>query len=193
MKIYTKTGDQGTTSLVGGVRIDKSHARIEAYGTIDELNSALGYLLSLLPDGVDVTLLERVQHELFNIGTHLATDREQRPDAPVPPLDPSNVTQLEAAIDQMQAQLPPQAHFILPGGTPAAAWAHVCRTICRRAERRVVSLSHLAEVPSLPYNTLIGSPIIYSFWHVLSTIMPICRKKLGKTLANNNKSIIFAA
>ena len=148
MKIYTKTGDKGTTSLVGGVRIDKSHTRIEAYGTLDELSSALGYLLSLLPDGVDVALLERVQHELFNIGTHLATDREQRPDAPVPPLDPSNVTQLEAAIDQMQAQLPPQAHFILPGGAPAAAWAHVCRTICRRAERRVVSLSHLAEVPS---------------------------------------------
>ena len=125
MKIYTKTGDQGTTSLVGGVRIDKSHARIEAYGTIDELNSALGYLLSLLPDGVDIALLERVQHELFNIGTHLATDREQRPDAPVPPLDPSNVTQLEAAIDPKPILYCLEERLPQPGRTFVAPFADV--------------------------------------------------------------------
>ena len=128
MKIYTKTGDKGTTSLVGGVRIDKSHVRIEAYGTIDELNSALGYLLSLLPDGVDVALLERVQHELFNIGTHLATDREQRPNAPVPPLDPSNVT--------------PSPFYI--------AWRNACRSLGAR-------LSHHLQTCRAPRCKLVAS------------------------------------
>ena len=146
MKVYTKTGDKGTTSLVGGARIDKSHARIEAYGTIDELNSALGYLLALLPEGSHVSLLESVQHALFNVGCHLATDIEPGNETDAPCLDPPCAVQLETAIDQMQAKLPPQTHFILPGGTPAAAWAHVCRTICRRAERRVVALSHEAHV-----------------------------------------------
>ena len=113
MKVYTKTGDKGTTSLVGGARIDKSHARIEAYGTIDELNSALGYLLALLSEGSRVSLLESVQHALFNIGCHLATDIAQGNETDAPCLDPSCAMQLEPAIDQMQAKLPPQTHFIL--------------------------------------------------------------------------------
>ena len=147
MKVYTKTGDQGTTSLVGGTRIDKSHARIEAYGTIDELNSTLGYLLTL-HDGPHAHLMQRVQHALFDIGCHLATDTSQQPDAPTACLNHLNTDLLEAAIDQMQVELPHQTCFILPGGTRAAAWAHVCRTICRRAERRVVALSREVQVAS---------------------------------------------
>mgnify|MGYP000862036023 FL=1 len=146
MKIYTKTGDEGFTSLVGGTRIDKSHVRIEAYGTVDELNSSLGYLLALCPDGAHAPQIEAIQQQLFNIGCHLATDIAQGNGTDAPCLDPSCIVQLETAIDQMQEKLPPQTHFILPGGTPTAAWAHVCRTICRRAERRVVTLSHEAHV-----------------------------------------------
>ena len=136
MKIYTKTGDAGETGLFGGPRVRKDNARIEAFGTVDELNSQLGVVRSLpLPEGID-TLLRRVQCELFDMGAQLPT-----PAAAQDRISHSHVEAIEKEIDTFDAMLPPLNCFILPAGTPAAAAIHVARTVCRRAERRVVSLS----------------------------------------------------
>ena len=141
MKIYTRTGDAGTTSLVGGIRISKASARLEAYGTTDELNSHLGYLLTFPDLDEDARLtLTRVQNRLFNLGAYLATDPESNPNAAPQGLDRATVGRLEQEIDRMTARLPELRAFILPGGTAAAAQANICRTVCRRAERRVVAL-----------------------------------------------------
>lgn len=152
-KVYTKTGDNGTTSLVGGIRIGKADIRLEAYGTVDELNSHLGLLAALLPaddnnlpDSDDRRTIEQIQSILFNIGTHLATDLSQTPLYPSTRLPEGATKQLEEEIDRTLSLLPEAQGFVLPGGTPAAAQAHVCRTVCRRAERRVVALAAEAEV-----------------------------------------------
>lgn len=152
-KVYTKTGDNGTTSLVGGIRIGKADIRLEAYGTVDELNSHLGLLAALLPaddnnlpDSDDRRTIEQIQSILFNIGTHLATDLSQTPLYPSARLPEGATKQLEEEIDSTLSLLPEAQGFVLPGGTPAAAQAHVCRTVCRRAERRVVALAAEAEV-----------------------------------------------
>lgn len=152
-KVYTKTGDNGTTSLVGGIRIGKANIRLEAYGTVDELNSHLGLLAALLPaddnnlpDSDDRRTIEQIQSILFNVGTHLATDLSQTPLYPSARLPEGATKQLEEKIDRTLSLLPEAQGFVLPGGTPAAAQAHVCRTVCRRAERRVVALAAEAEV-----------------------------------------------
>ncbi len=152
-KVYTKTGDNGTTSLVGGIRIGKADIRLEAYGTVDELNSHLGLLAALLPaddnnlpDSDDRRTIEQIQSILFNVGTHLATDLSQTPLYPSARLPEGATKQLEEEIDRTLSLLPEAQGFVLPGGTPAAAQAHVCRTVCRRAERRVVALAAEAEV-----------------------------------------------
>lgn len=152
-KVYTKTGDNGTTSLVGGIRIGKADIRLEAYGTVDELNSHLGLLAALLPaddnnlpDSDDRRTIEQIQSILFNVGTHLATDLSQTPLYPSARLPEGATKQLEKEIDRTLSLLPEAQGFVLPGGTPAAAQAHVCRTVCRRAERRVVALAAEAEV-----------------------------------------------
>ncbi len=147
-RIYTKTGDKGKTSLYGGKRLSKAHIRIEAYGTVDELNSHIG-LLRVQPAMADLKAkdtLKNVQMRLFSIGSSLASDPERKP---LPPdIRDEDITELETAIDEMQAELPALKHFILPGGNQAAAIAHVCRTVCRRAERRIVALNDEAEVES---------------------------------------------
>lgn len=152
-KVYTKTGDNGTTSLVGGIRIGKADIRLEAYGTVDELNSHLGLLAALLPaddnnlpDSDDRRTIEQIQSILFNVGTHLATDLSQTPLYPSARLPEGATKQLEEKIDRTLSLLPEAQGFVLPGGTPAAAQAHVCRTVCRRAERRVIALAAEAEV-----------------------------------------------
>lgn len=152
-KVYTKTGDNGTTSLVGGIRIGKADIRLEAYGTVDEFNSHLGLLAALLPaddnnlpDSDDRRTIEQIQSILFNVGTHLATDLSQTPLYPSARLPEGATKQLEKEIDRTLSLLPEAQGFVLPGGTPAAAQAHVCRTVCRRAERRVVALAAEAEV-----------------------------------------------
>jgi len=145
MKIYTKTGDAGETGLFGGPRVRKDHARIEAFGTVDELNSELGMIRSLgVAPEADV-LLRRVQGELFDLGAQLAT-----PTAAEERIHTSHVEALEEAIDRIEATLDPLDCFILPTGTPVAAAMHVTRTVCRRAERRVVSLAAEAgaEIPA---------------------------------------------
>jgi len=142
MKIYTKTGDSGTTALFGGARVPKHHIRIESYGTLDELNSALGLLRSgSIPSDLDGFLMV-VQQDLFVLGSHLAAE-PGKAHGYLPEIESGAVGRIEQAIDAMEAQLPPLKNFILPGGHPLAAQAHLCRCICRRAERLVC---HLAEL-----------------------------------------------
>ena len=145
-KVYTRTGDNGTTSLVGGIRIRKSDARLEAYGTVDELSANLGLLAAMLPEGEERNLIIRTQNNLFNVGTHLATDQSQTPLYPSAHLPEGETELLEQAIDQMNARLPEAQGFILPGGCQAAAQSHVCRTVCRRAERRIAALAETATI-----------------------------------------------
>lgn len=140
MKIYTRTGDTGTTALFGGDRVAKSHPRIEAYGTVDETNSIIGLVRAHLGQHsgnkqLNATLA-RVQNELFVLGADLATPQSSR--ATVPRIESAHVEQLETDIDAYVADLPPLEHFILPGGVPAAATLHLARTVCRRAERLTV-------------------------------------------------------
>jgi cob(I)alamin adenosyltransferase len=151
MNIYTRTGDRGETGLFGGGRVPKDDRRVEAYGDVDELNASLGLAraIELMPR-VDEVLVP-IQRDLFAIGALLATPdpvkmREQLAKAR---LDEERVAQLEAAIDAGEAELEPLRAFILPGGTPKAAALHVARTVCRRAERRVVTLAHDVEIPEL--------------------------------------------
>ena len=146
MKIYTKTGDSGKTSLLEGTRLSKAHERIEAYGTVDELNSFIG-LLADQEAGIPYRLfLKRIQDRLFVIGANLASDPSKTAEK-VPPVKDSDIQLLETAMDEMDAQLPPLRHFILPGGHQAVSLAHVARTICRRAERGVIRLAEHEEVP----------------------------------------------
>lgn len=140
MKIYTKTGDDGTTGLLGPGRLAKDHARIEAYGTVDELNAALGLARALGPDQATDLLLGRLQDDLFALGAALA---DPDPDGRFHnAITTDHITRLEEAIDALQAELPLLHQFILPTGAPAAAQIHLARTICRRAERAVVRLTH---------------------------------------------------
>ncbi len=147
MKIYTKTGDSGDTGLFGGPRVPKDDLRIEAYGTVDELNACLGLVRSEALSGDADALLGRLQNELFVVGAELAAPQ---PHPHVPHIEATHIAALEQAIDQMEAQLPPLRQFILPGGCRAAALLHVARAVCRRAERRVVSLSRRAGEPVSP-------------------------------------------
>lgn len=139
MKIYTKTGDDGTTSLFSGGRVSKTHLRVEAYGTVDELNSILGVARAYQPSEKTDTWLAQIQRQLFNLGADLATPLDAKSDWVVR-MDANTVLWLENAIDEMTAQLPELKHFILPGGSAAAAQLHVARTVCRRAERLIVGL-----------------------------------------------------
>lgn len=135
MKIYTRTGDRGTTALFGGDRVEKNHPRIAAYGTVDEANSLLGVALAHLDaeDEASAEIIDRLQHELFVLGADLATPVGSKP--VVPRIDTNHVERLESDIDELQRDLPPLKHFVLPGGAPAAAALHHARTVCRRAER----------------------------------------------------------
>ena len=144
--MYTRTGDKGTTSLVGGVRIKKSSARLEAYGTVDELSAHLGLLAAMLSEGPEHDNIIRIQNNLFNVCTHLATDQSQTPLYPSAHLVEGETEFLEQEVDRMMQLLPERQGFILPGGTQAAAQAHVARTVCRRAERRIAALAEEAEV-----------------------------------------------
>lgn len=145
-KVYTKTGDKGTTSLVGGIRKSKSSVRIEAYGTVDELSSQLGLLAAYLDDGKEKATVERIQNTLFNVCSYLATDVTKTPVYASAKLDPAEIAFLETEIDAILAELPEKLGFVLPGGTVAAAQAHVCRAVCRRAERRIVALSEMVDI-----------------------------------------------
>jgi cob(I)alamin adenosyltransferase len=151
MKIYTRTGDEGDTALFGGGRVDKDHPRVEAYGDVDELNAALGLARSIeMMPRIDEVLVP-VQRDLFAIGALLATpDHEKMKEQLVKArIDDQRIAELERSIDSCEQELEPLRSFIIPGGTPKAAALHVARTVCRRAERRVVSLAHEVELPAL--------------------------------------------
>lgn len=148
MKIYTKTGDQGETSLFGGGRVRKNHARVEAFGAIDELNAALGVALSAGPAEPIDHWLREIQQHLFHLGSDLATPLDAKSKR-IPRIGQSQVYWLEETIDRMTEQLEPLRNFILPGGTPVAAQLHVARTVCRRAERQIVALQAASETNAL--------------------------------------------
>lgn len=151
MKIYTRTGDKGTTGLFGGGRVAKSHPRVAAYGDIDELNSTLGVVRAAAPTDLFDAELDRIQRDLFSIGGHLATPDPDKVRAALEKADlaESRIGELERLIDEADRELPPLKAFVLPGGTPKAAALHVARTVCRRAERGCVALAAEAAVPEL--------------------------------------------
>lgn len=148
MKIYTGTGDRGQTSLVGGERVSKASPRLESYGTVDELNSHLGLLIALLPDATEAVFLTRQQRALFALGGYLATDTSSSRRDVTPQVEAfaAETVAVEREIDRLTTALPALHCFVLPGGTVAAAEAHVCRTVCRRAERRVIALAESGAV-----------------------------------------------
>lgn len=164
--VYTRRGDTGTTGLVGGQRIPKSHSRLEAYGTMDELNSFVGLLLTYLTDEEDQRTVLGIQNTLFSVGCELATiDRPARH-----AVSEEEVTQLEHAIDQLDALCGGWRGFILPGGSRGAAVAHVCRTVCRRLERRVYSINDGAET----------APVLLQYINRLSDYFFLLSKKINK-------------
>ena len=147
-RIYTRTGDRGDTGLFGGGRVPKYHMRVEAYGTVDELNACIGWALTVIADATIVERLGAVQPDLFALGAHLATAPREDRNAPVlPPLPDARIAELERWIDDAEASLPELRSFVMPGGTPGAAALHVARTVCRRAERRVVELAAREAMP----------------------------------------------
>jgi cob(I)alamin adenosyltransferase len=151
MKIYTKTGDKGDTGLFGGGRVAKDHPRVEAYGDVDELNAVLGLARSIeMMPRID-EVLAPIQRDLFSLGALLATPLPDKVKQQLEKarLDDARIAELERAIDDGESELEPLEAFILPGGTPKSAALHVARTVCRRAERRVIALAHDVEVPAI--------------------------------------------
>jgi cob(I)alamin adenosyltransferase len=151
MKIYTRTGDAGETGLFGGGRVPKDHARVQAYGDVDELNSAIGVVRSTQPVHFFDELLETIQRDLFALGGQLATPDPEKVRAALEKaeLSDARVRRFEAVMDEAERELPELRAFVLQTGTPKAAALHLARTVCRRAERNVVTLSHDAQIPEL--------------------------------------------
>ena len=168
-RIYTKTGDQGETGLVGGQRVAKDAQRIEVFGTVDELNSFVGLArISARESGLNEleSIFERIQHELFNLGSVLATlPQDLHPNQPR--ITKETIDQLEREIDHYNATLPALRSFVLPGGSRICAELHVCRTVCRRAERTLVTMKHAEEIPieaMLYLNRLSDAMFVWSRW-----------------------------
>ena len=173
MKIYTKTGDKGTTSLIGGTKVSKAHVRIDAYGTVDELNSYIGLCKDLLSDKNNTLILQEIQDRLFTIGSALACDPEKETKMKIPDLKEEDITLLENEIDKMNDTLPPMTSFILPGGHPTVSHLHISRCICRRAERCCVRLE-------IEKNEV--DPIIPKYLNRLSDYLFILARYSGHTL-----------
>ena len=166
MKIYTKTGDQGTTALFGGKRVSKADLRIETYGTVDELNSWIGVLRDQEVNQKRKGLLVEIQDRLFTIGSILATEPGNTK-VRIPSLQEDDVALLEKEMDEMDAQLQPMRFFVLPGGHPAISFGHVARTVCRRAERLVITLHEQEPV----------DPMVIKYVNRLSDyLFVLCRK-----------------
>ncbi|MEL6865531.1 MAG: cob(I)yrinic acid a,c-diamide adenosyltransferase [Bacteroidota bacterium] len=169
-KIYTKTGDTGQTSLFGGRRLAKSALRLEAYGTVDELNSFVGLLRDHISQEAHREVLRAIQERLFVIGSNLASDPEK--DLPTPDILPADIDVLEQEMDRMDEQLPPLSNFILPGGHPTVSYSHVARCVCRRAERLVVALNEEHPV----------APILLRYLNRLSDYFFVLGRMLTKDL-----------
>lgn len=184
LKIYTKTGDKGNTSLIGGTKVPKSHLRIEAYGTVDELNSYIGLCRDLITDMPARELLQTVQDRLFVVGAALACDPEKEPKMKIPDLKEEDVHALEQSIDKMNETIPPMKHFILPGGHPTISHLHIARCVCRRAERCCVRLeleNHEVEPIVLQYLNRLSDYlfVLARYEHHLTGVAEIAWKPRG--------------
>lgn len=177
MKIYTKTGDQGQTSLIGGKRVSKANARINAYGTVDELNSYIGLIRDMDPGRKNI--LKEIQDRLFTIGSHLAWEGTTK--KRIPDLHESDVELLEKAIDLMNEQLPEMRNFILPGGHQLVSFCHLARCVCRRAEREIIALHEEEPVEDL----------IIKYVNRLSDYLFVLARKVGKE--KNVEEVIWKA
>ena len=171
MKVYTKTGDLGETSLLGGSRVSKAELQIESYGTVDELNSYIGLMRDQIWKQPLLEELIEIQDRLFTIGAHLANDKKKNK-IKLPEIHEKDVQRLEMEIDMMDSQLPPMKAFILPGGHTLVSHTHIARCVCRRAERKVVRLSESWEI----------SPIIIKYLNRLSDYLFVLGRKLSKDL-----------
>jgi cob(I)alamin adenosyltransferase len=172
-KIYTKTGDKGKTSLIGGTKVPKSHLRIESYGTVDELNSFIGLLGDSFPDPHSLSVLREIQDRLFTIGSSLACDPDKEPAMKIPDLLETDVQLLENEIDRMNEVLPVMKSFILPGGHASVSTAHIARCVCRRAERVCV---HLQQ------NELFVEPLVIKYLNRLSDYLFVLARYAGHLL-----------
>jgi len=178
-RIYTGGGDKGTTSLVGGQRVSKADLRIESYGTVDELNSFIGLLITQVQEPKDKEFLLFIQHKLFTIGSYLATDPESTEFKIESKVSPESIERVEQEIDRIDSDLPKMKAFILPGGNVSASLAHVCRTVCRRAERRIYQLAEKSPVEE---------PVL-TFVNRLSDYFFVFARK--ENIANNGNEIIW--
>lgn len=172
--VYTRSGDAGKTSLIGGTRVAKTDIRLEAYGTVDELSAQLGLLATYLTQPQDQQMVMSIQHRLFAVGAYLATDPLSGVSLPQAKISTEMIAEIEQEIDRIDAQLPPLKRFVLPGGCRAAAVAHVCRTVCRRCERRILSL---AEMQKIEVNLTAYINRISDYLFVLSRKLNIDAKK----------------
>jgi cob(I)alamin adenosyltransferase len=171
MKIYTKTGDKGQTSLIGGTRVPKHHIRIESYGTVDELNSYIGLLRDQEMETHNREVLLEVQDRLFTIGSSLASDPEKSK-MKIPELHEEDITLLEKEIDAMNELLPPMRNFVLPGGHTTVSFCHIARCVCRRAERLTIELSETSPVNAL----------VIKYLNRLSDYLFVLSRKLAQDL-----------
>ena len=171
MKVYTKTGDLGETSLLGGSRVSKAELQIESYGTVDELNSYIGLIRDQIWKQPLLEELIEIQDRLFTIGSHLANDKKKNK-IKLPEIHEKDVQRLEIEIDKMDSQLPPMKAFILPGGHTLVSYTHIARCVCRRAERKVVRLSENWEI----------APIIIKYLNRISDYLFTLGRKLSKDL-----------
>lgn len=177
MKVYTKSGDQGKTSLLGGERVTKCHQKVEAYGDVDELNSFVGFLVNSMNHEFNsgnfsnldefISLLKKTQHILFNLGSELAASDKRSEQLKMPEIKDEDVSDLEKAMDKMDTELPKMTHFVLPGGCHSASVAHLCRTVCRRVERRIVKC-YEDNFDKLPPNSLIYVNRLSDYFFVLA-------------------------
>lgn len=165
--IYTKTGDTGTTGLVGGSRVKKSDNRIHLYGEVDELNASIGIAISFLDEKFDRNFLTCIQKTLFDIGSNLATEKEKRIQFKLPQVLDTTISEIEQEIDDLDSSLPLLTNFILPGGDKAAACFHLARTICRRVERNMVDFEDRFN-GEVPYNVLVFMNRLSDYFFVLS-------------------------
>ncbi len=176
MKVYTKTGDKGQTSLFGGTRVPKYNLRIEAYGTIDELNSNIGLIRDQKIDKNTFDTLVKIQNELFTLGSMLATPKDKeilkngKERLNIPKINEEDIAFLEKEMDKMDNELPAMTNFILPGGHPTVSYCHIARTVCRRAERITVNLSETEDINS----------ITISYLNRLSDYLFVLARKLSK-------------
>lgn len=171
MKVYTKTGDKGTTALLGGARVPKHHIRIESYGTVDELNSYIGLIRDQSLTKEQTEELIEIQDRLFTLGAILATQPEKK-NVKIPALNESDIVFLETSIDQMEEDLPPMKSFVLPGGNTTVSFIHIARCVCRRAERLTVQLNEEEEVPA----------VVLTYLNRLSDYLFVLSRKVAQDL-----------